>query len=91
MAYLEAALQCGTFRIGNPRLKKETELLAEELMRCEADMMTSEKICNDMQIYHVCFLLVFSVACSPRWLLMFAPRNQDEFPFAFSSLGSNVL
>ena len=51
VAYLEAALQFPNFRIGDPRLKNETELLADELMHCEAEMACNQKIAQDLQIH----------------------------------------
>ena len=62
VAYLEAALQCGTFRIGDPRLKNEAELLAEELMACEAEMVCDQKIAEELQHLLLSFTIVEEAA-----------------------------
>ena len=44
-----------------------------------------DQIYHDLEVdFYVCFLLILRVTGAPCWFLIFAPRHQDEFPFAFS-------
>ena len=77
VAYLEAALQCGTFRIGDPRLKNEAELLAEELMACEAEMVCDQKIAEELQA-HADHVVNFNALLKRRLHDMVNARMEDS-------------